>query len=237
MRFTFSATRTSLMWSKLTEIAEDAWGDAIEMRGAQVAEPQFTPEGWKHEPLRLIVRRVPVTAAELLAGSPKARRRKTIPPGQLQMVLDGQLDSTFAYSFIVTDIPASEKTAVEVEHFHRHRAQIEERFKDLKLGQALRHLPSGKLAANRLWLCCALLALNLCAWVCDISPAAGASGQADDKNAPLRRHAKTLRHLLFCVPGRIVRTARRLIVRLPDGFPHFETFNATYHAALALPGP
>ncbi len=32
-------------------------------------------------------------------------------------------------------------------------------------------------------------------------------------------------------------TARQLIVRLPDGFPHFETFNATYHAAFALPGP
>jgi hypothetical protein len=39
------------------------------------------------------------------------------------------------------------------------------------------------------------------------------------------------------MPGRIVRTARRIIVRLPEGFPHFEIFNATYHAALALPGP
>ncbi|MGH3262230.1 MAG: IS1380 family transposase [Trebonia sp.] len=237
MRFTLSATRTSLMWSKLSEIADDGWQDAIEMRGAQVAEVPFTPEGWKHERLRLIVRRVSVTAAELLAGSPKARRRKTIAPEQLQMVLDGQLDSTYAYSFIVTDIPASEKTAVEVEHFHRHRAQIEERFKDSKLGQALRHLPSGKLAANRLWLCCSLLALNLSAWICDLSPAAAASGQAADEDTPMRRHAKTLRHLLFCVPGRIVRTARRLIVHLPDAFPHFETFNATYHAALALPGP
>jgi len=237
MRFTLSATRTSLMWSKLAEIGEDAWEDAIEMRGAQVAELPFTPDGWKHEPLRLIVRRVPVTAAEVQATSPRARRRKTIPPEQLQMVLDGELDSTFAYSFIVTDIPAEEMTTAQVEHFHRQRAQIEERFKDAKLGQALRHLPSGKLAANRLWLACSLLALNLCAWVCDISPAAGASGQADDKDTPLRRHAKTLRRILFCVPGRIVRTARRLIVRLPEGFPHYELFNATYHAALALPGP
>ena len=236
MRFTFSATRTSLMWSKLAEIEENAWEDAIDMRGAQVAELPFTPDGWGHEPLRLIVRRVPVTAAELLAGSPKARRRKTIPPEQLQMVLDGQLDSTYAYSFIVTDIPAKEMTAVEVEHFHRHRAQIEERFKDLKLGQPLRHLPSGNLNANRLWLACALLALNITAWVCDISPAAGASGNAPD-DTPLRRHAKALRRILFCVPGRIVRTARRIIVRLPAGFPHFELFNATYHAALALPGP
>ena len=237
MRFTLSATRTSVMWAKLHEIPEDAWEDAIEMRGAQVAELPFTPEGWKHEPLRLIVRRVPVTAAELLAGNPKARRGKTIPPEQLQMVLDGQLDSTFAYSFIVSDIPIEKKTTIEVELFHRQRAQIEERFKDAKLGQALRHLPSGKLAANRLWLCCALLALNMCAWVCDISPAASASGTAGDDDTPLRRHAKTLRRLLFCVPARIVRTARQTIMRLPDGFPHFEIFNATYHAAIALPGP
>ena len=237
MRFTLSATRTSTMWATLAEIPDDAWTDAIEMRGAQVAERSFTPQGWEHEPLRLIVRRVPVTAAEIQATSPRARRRKTIPPEQLQMVLDGQLDSTFAYSFIVTDIPATEKTAVQVEHFHRQRAQIEERFKDAKLGQALRHLPSGKIAANRLWLCCALLALNITAWVCDISPAAAASGNAPEKDTPLRRHAKTLRRILFCVPGRIVRTGRRIIVRLPEGFPHFELFNATYHAALALPGP
>jgi hypothetical protein len=237
MRFTFSATRTSLMWAKAAEIAEDAWEDAIDMRGAQVAELAFTPQGWKHEPLRLIVRRVPVTAEEIQATSPRARRRKTIPPEQLQMVLDGQLDSTFAYSFIVTDIPAEQMSTAEVELFHRRRAQIEERFKDAKLGQALRHLPSGNLNANRLWLCCALLALNLCAWVCDISPVAAASGQAADDDTPLRRHAKTLRRILFCVPGRIVRTARKTIVRLAEGFPHFETFNATYQAALALPGP
>ena len=236
MRFSFSATRTSVMWQKLAEIAEDAWTEATCMHGAQVAELRFTPEGWKHEPLRLIVRRVPVTAAELLQGNPKARRRKTIPPEQLQMVLDGQLDSTYAYSFIVTDIPADEKPAAQLEHFHRQRAQIEERFKDAKLGHALRHLPSRNPNANRLWLCCCLLALNICAWICDISPAAGASGQAPERT-PLRRHAKTLRHLLFCVPARIVRTARQTIMRLPAGFPHFDTFNSTYHTALALPGP
>ncbi|HZU56325.1 MAG TPA: IS1380 family transposase [Actinocrinis sp.] len=237
MRFTLSATRTSVMWQKLAEIEEEAWVDALDMRGAQVAELAFTPEGWKHDPLRLIVRRVPVTAEELRRGNPKARRRKTIPPEQLQMVLDGQLDSTYAYSFIVTDIPAQEKTTIEVEHLHRQRAQIEERFKDAKLGHALRHLPSRDPNANRLWLCCTLLALNICAWVCDISPAARASGAAPDQRTPLRRHAKTLRHLLFCVPARIVRTARQTIMRLPTGFPHLETFNATYHAALALPGP
>ena len=236
VRFTMSATRTSLMWTKLAEIADDAWVEAIDMAGAQVAELPFTPESWKHEPLRLIVRRVPVSAEEVQATSPRARRRNTIPPAQLQMLIDGELSSTFAYSFIVTDIPADQKSTAQVEFFHRQRAEIEERFKDLKLGQPLRHLPSGDLNANRLWLCCCLFALNLSAFICDLSPAAGASGEAE-QDTPLRRHAKTLRDILFCVPGRIVRTARRIIVRLPDGFPHFDLFDATYQAALTLPGP
>ena len=235
-RFTFSAPRTSTMWRALGQIAQDAWADATRMRGAQVAEQAFTPAGWKHEPLRLIVRRVPVSAAEIRAGSPKARRRSTIAADQLQMVLDGKLASTFAYSFIVTDIPAAEKTSTMVEYFHRQRAQIEERFKDAKLGQALRHLPSGDANANRLWLACALLALNITALLCDISPAAAASGNAPD-DTPLRRHAKALRRLMICVPATIVRTGRQIIVRLPAGFRHADTFRNTYQVAYALPGP
>ncbi|MGC9222239.1 MAG: IS1380 family transposase [Solirubrobacteraceae bacterium] len=235
-RFTFSAPRITRMWSAMTQIPEDGWADADGMRGAQVAETSFTPAGWDHEPSRLIVRRVSVTASELLAGHAHARRRSTIPAEQLQMVLDGTLDSTYAYSFIATDIPASEKTTVEVEHYHRHRAQIEERFKDAKLGQPLRHLPSGDLNANRLWLTCCLLALNITALVCDISPAAAASGSAPN-NTPLRRHGKALRRILFCVPARVTRSARQTIVRLPTGFRDLHVFQATYTAAHALGAP
>jgi len=111
MRFALSAPRTATMWRAVDDVRADAWQDAIDMRGAQVAELAFTPHGCKHEQLRLIIRRVQVTAAELAATSPKARRRTTIPREQLQMVLDGQLDSTYAYSFIVTDIPNSNTTA------------------------------------------------------------------------------------------------------------------------------
>lgn len=236
VRFTLSTPRTTTMWAKLGEIAEHAWADATEMRGAQVAEVALTPQGWVHQPLRLIVRRVAVSAAEIQAGSPKARRRSTIPADQLAMVLDGQLASTYAYSFIVTDIPADEQTQVEVEHFHRQRAQIEERLKDAKLGQALRHLPSGNIDANRLWLACSLLALNITAMVCDISPTAAASNNAPN-DTPLRRHAKTLRRILFCVPARITRSARQTILHLPAGFRHLHVFQATYNAAYAPGAP
>src|SRR5208283_5789891 len=76
------------MWRAMRQIPEQAWADAEEMRGAQVAETELAPRGWGHQQLRLIVRRVSVTAKEIRRGSSRARRRSTIPADQLQMVLD-----------------------------------------------------------------------------------------------------------------------------------------------------
>src|SRR6266508_5806794 len=232
-RFTVSVPRNRAMWKTPGAIPEHAWTDALDMPGAQVAETTYTPAGWRHEPLRLIVRRVPFSAAEIaqLRGS---RRLKTIHPDQLALALDGQIEQVHGYSFILTDIP--HQPTAWVEHFHRHRAQIEERLKEAKLGQALRHLPSGDEHANRVWLTAAMLALNLTAFCCDLCPAAGASGKAPD-DAPLRRTAQTLRRILFNIPARIIRTARRTILRLPAGFRHADVFQATLDAVYALPPP
>jgi hypothetical protein len=131
-RFTVSVPRNAAMWKALQRIPEDAWADALDMPGAQVAETTYTPAGWRGEPLRLVVRRVCFSAQKIADGSLTARRRKTIHPEQLQMALDGQVSSVFGYSFILTDIP--HQPTVWVEHFHRQRAQIEERLKDAKLG-------------------------------------------------------------------------------------------------------
>ena len=158
---------------------------------------------------------------------------KTIHPDQLQLALDGQIDSVYGYSFILTDIHW--QPTAWIEHFHRHRAQIEERLKESKLGQALCHLPSGDEHANRVWLTAALLALNLTAFCCDLCPAAGAWGKAPE-DAPLRRAAKTLRNLIFNIPARIVRTGRRLILRPPAGYQHRDVLQATLNAIYAL-GP
>ncbi len=233
-RFSVSVPRNQAIWAALGRIPEHAWVDALDMPGAQVAETTYTPNGWAHEPLRLIVRRVAFDAARIADGSVTARRRRTIPAGQLQMALDGQIASVFGYSFILSDI--HHQPTAWIEHFHRHRAQIEERLKEAKLGQALRHLPSGDEHANRIWLTGALLALNLTALCCDLCPAAGASGKASD-DAPLRRAAKTLRRILFCIPARIIRSGRRTILRLPDGFRHADVFQATLDAVYALRPP
>jgi Transposase DDE domain group 1 len=238
-RFTVSVPRNQAMWKALAEIPEHAWDEAIDMEGAQVAETTYTPDRWPHEPLRLIVRRVPFTAAEI-ANRNGSRRRKTIHPEQLQLALEGKAASVYGYSFILSDIHW--QPTIWIEHFHRHRAQIEERLKESKLGRALRHLPSANAHANRVWLTAAMLALNLTAFCCDLCPAARASGKAPDK-APLRRAAKTLRNpaktlrnLLFNIPARIVRTGRRLILRPPAGFRHSDAINQTLAAIYAL-GP
>jgi hypothetical protein len=232
-RFTVSVPRTSAMWKALERIGEDAWQPATGMPGAEVAETTYTPEGWKHDPLRLIVRRVCFSAREL-SRSPRARRLRTIHPEQLQLALAGEIASVFGYSFILSDLP--DQPAARVEHFHRHRAQIEERLKDAKLGQALRRLPSGDANANRLWTTAVLTALNLTAMLCDLSPLAGASGHAPE-GAPLRRHAKTLHRTLLCVPARIVRHARLTTLRLAVGYRHLAALEATWAAAYALPPP
>jgi DDE family transposase len=231
-RFSVSVPRTTAMWNALAAIPEQAWQQAEAMDGAEVAETSYTPTEWQGEPLRLLVRRVAHSAADVSAGSVTARRRKTIPPQQLALALEGATASVFGYSFILTDIP--DRDPVWLEHFHRQRAQIEERLKEAKLGQPLRHLPSGDENANRVWLTASLAALTLSAFCCDLSPAAGASGKAP-ADAPLRRTAKTLRRQLFCIPARIVRTSRYLILRLPEGFRHLDTFKDTLDAVYALP--
>jgi hypothetical protein len=233
-RFTVSLPRSQAMWRALERIGDGDWREATEMDGAEVAETSHTPDGWEHGPLRLIVRRVRFSRAQLASAT--SRRRRTIHPEQLELCLDGKLGHCHGYSFTLTDIGADERPAQDVEHFHRHRAQIEERLKEAKLGQALRRLPSGCEHANRVWLHCALLALALAAICCDLCPAAAASGKAP-KGSPLRRAAKTLRRLLFCAPARVVRSGRGTILRLAAGFRYADVFRQTYEAAYTLRPP
>jgi hypothetical protein len=81
--------------------------------------------------------------------------------------------------------------------------------RDLKAGVGLRHCPSGKFGANAAWLLLATLAHNLLRWIAAIG--LGVRGELVV--------AKTLRRTLLTVPGRLTRSARRLILHLPAGWP------------------
>jgi hypothetical protein len=100
-------------------------------------------------------------------------------------------------------------TTLELDADHRRHATVELCIRDLKAGVGLRHHPSGKFNANAAWLLAATLAHNLLRWIAAIG--LGARGELVV--------AKTLRRTLLNLPGRITRSARRLVLHLPARWP------------------
>jgi hypothetical protein len=94
-----------------------------------------------------------------------------------------------------------------VEREHRQHAVVELAIRDHKEGP-LRHLPSGHYAANAAWCVIAALAANLARWVALL----GLKHATPQATATLRRR-------LLVVPGRLVRHAGRLTLRLPARWP------------------
>lgn len=197
--FAIAAKRNPAAWRAERAVPAGVWRPAKAMEGAEVAECGYLPAGWPPG-TRTIVRRVRLDAAEVRAD-PRSRRRRTIDPDQLALVLGGEADHAYAYSFIVTNLDGD---IVEIEAWFRERAQVEERIKDSKCGLALRHLPSGTEGVNVVWMWAAFLALNLSVWTQTL-------GGIDTDG---RAHAKRARRELFCVPARVLRHARQIVLRL-----------------------
>ncbi len=76
--------------------------------------------------------------------------------GQQQLPSGGYLHFAF-----ITD---REGDLLELEADHRQHAVVEKVIRDLKYGLALNHMPSGKFAANAVWLALNVIAHNLTQW-------------------------------------------------------------------------
>ncbi len=105
----------------------------------------------------------------------------------------------------------------------RQHAQVELVIRDLK-DQALAHFPSGNYSANSAWTVIACLAHNLGRWT-------NLLGLTD----PTSRAARTLRRLLFALPGRLTKTARRCTLHLPAHWPWQTDFIEALTRIRALP--
>jgi hypothetical protein len=130
-----------------------------------------------------------------------------------------QQPAVCAYSFILTslDVSSPDKAAA-VGHWHRHRTTAETIFRDSRPGAALRHLPSGYPQVNLAWMRGALLAATMAAWLHQLT--AVTAGEDILTGHGLRggkAMIATLRRRLTAVPGRLIRHARHLVLRLPPG--------------------
>jgi len=235
--FAIGAKRIAPLWRLLGGIAEDDWTDAIEMDGAQVAVAGYCPDWWPAD-TRLLIRRVRLDPGQVSAD-PRSRRRRTLHPDQRALPIPELAGAgpIYAYSFILTnlDVSAPDK-AVAAEHWYRHRTTIENLFRDSKHGAALRHLPSGYPQVNTAWMWGALLAAAMAAWLHQLT--ATTRGQ-DILHGHGVRGGKamiaTLRRRIIAVPGRLIRHARHLILRLPPGHGLLAEILARLRALPAMP--
>lgn len=205
----------------LAALAETDWTGAVDMPGAQVAVANYRPDWWPAN-TRLLIRRVRLdVAAGQVSPDPRSRRRRTLHPGQRALPLAELADAgaVYGYSFILTNLEVSTpQDAAAAEHWYRHRTEVENIFRDGKHGAALRHLPSGYHQVNLAWMWGALLAVTMAGWMHQLTA-------TERPDATLTGHGvragkamiATLRRRLVGIPGRLIRHARGLTLRLPPG--------------------
>jgi Transposase DDE domain group 1 len=217
--FAIGAKRIAPLWRLLAGIAGDDWHEAIEMDDAQVAVAQYCPDWWPAD-TALLIRRVRLDP-ERVSADPRSRRRRTLHPDQRALPIPelASAGAIYAYSFILTnlDVTAPDKAAA-AEHWYRHRTTVENIFRDGKPGAALRHLPSGYPQVNLAWMWGALLAAAIAAWLHQLTAiTAGEDILAGHGVRGGKAMIATLRWRLIAVPGRLIRHARHLVLRLPPG--------------------
>lgn len=125
-----------------------------------------------------------------------------------------------------TDLPGHHYPRLDA--FSRNHAGVEAAIKDGK-NLGLRRFPFYAFAANQAWCLAVMLAADLLAWLRLL---------ALDHHATLRKATPaTLRDLLLKVPARLVRRARKRLIRLPDDHPHTADLILAWNKIHALAAP
>jgi Transposase DDE domain group 1 len=146
------------------------------------------------------------------------RREDAHPGAQLRFTdHDGH-----RFQIFVTDQADPDITALELRH--RQRARVEDRIRAAK-ATGLQNLPFDRWRRNQVWLELVLAAQDLCCWTQALL-VDGALAIAEPK---------TLRYRLLHVAARVIRHARRLILRLQATWPWATELAAAFARLRALP--
>jgi DDE family transposase len=198
--YTIGAQLNSALRERIAAVSAEAWQRSSYRSGSEVTSFVWRPRSWK-QARRFVVRRDP------------------LEPGE-QLALD---EGAWHYWALVTN--DYERSADELEIWHRAKASVENRIKEAKLGFALDNLPSRLFHANWAFLLCTLLAYNLLTWLKLLALPAGERSS----------YAKRLRFRFIAVAATVGRSGRRLILRLSAGYTLFTDFVAALQRLRALP--
>ena len=217
--FAIGAKRTRPLMLAAAHAPAQGWVPAIGMPDTEVAVIDYLPASWPQDAgIACIARRTRIPVEHIPTA--RARKRRTIPTGQLALALDGHIDAVYGYSFILTDIDLTDPhntpedehglRLAEVEWWYRHRTDIEALNKDAKHGAALRHLPSANKQVNTVWMHAALLGAAIAAWMQELAGTDHGNGRGRLTLARFRRE-------IIATPARLVRRAGTILLRLPPG--------------------
>lgn len=187
--YAIGAPQIASVKARISAVAAADWRPSSYRTGSEVASFAWQPKTWKKS-RRFVVRRDP------------------IEPGE-QLTLDSG-----AYHYYVLVTNDSERSADELERWHRGKANVENRIKEAKLGLALDNLPCRGFHANWAYLLSTLLAYNLLCWLKLLALPEGERSS----------YAKRLRFRFIAVAATVGRSGRRLVLRLSAGYPLLADF-------------
>lgn len=206
--FTITTRRYANVAAAIEALASDpatTWVPAIGAEAAKGSEVAETVFRFAGRDLRMIVRRQRTGAGEQLSFDD----------------LDG-----WRFHAIVTNIAPMLATAADVEHHHRLRGgPPEEAIRQLKEDFGLCHAPLENFFGNWLWWHAAALAYNVARWLRALAL----------PEAFRTCRGKRLRLAFLNVAARVVRTGRRLVLRLPRAYAHATAFIAALARLRELP--
>jgi hypothetical protein len=213
VRFSIAARTMGGLRAAIEAIPEQAWQPIpYFLPGAGVAEITWTPFVQNH-------------------GKPRRRDQQPVrllvrrtPPTDALTRNRGQdpLFPVYDYHPIITDRAGD---LLELEADHRRHAEIELTIRDLKHDMGLAHFPTKSFGGNAAWLVLNTIAHNLTRWAARLGLGPG------------HVMTKKIRRRIYNVAGRLVRTGRRLILRLPRRWPWATQITAALTRIRALPAP
>lgn len=199
---------------KIAAIAEDDWTPIdYFLPGAGLAEFEFTPFATGPRG-KLLAERGEIHPVRMIV-------RRT-PLTDAQAVNRGQdpLFPIYDYHPMITDRAGD---LVEVEADHRRHAEVELTIRDLKHDMGINHFPTKSFGGNAAWLILNTIAHNLTRWATRLGLGIG----------PVM--TKKIRRRIYNVTGRLVRTGRRLLLRLPRRWPWAQQITNALERIRALP--